>query len=343
MNSRFVTCLFGLGLLSLLSAGCSHTSLRSSRPEPRCLPAALAAEFSYVKQSECPWQEQVVEEKNEYRIRRIAVLISGETTNAQRKIEFDYYDLAQTGPTPVIMVLPMLGGGYSLERHFAAYFASRGYASVIVRRDKRTKSARLEDLNRLLREMVIDHKRVIDWLEAQPDIDATRLGVFGVSMGGIKAALLVPLEERIQAAALGLCGGDLPYILTRTTETGLVKRRDQELQAQNLTLEQAEQKLRSLLTCDPIRYAPYVDPRKVLLVLARYDTVVPIEKGLELKEKMGHPETIMIPAGHYSAVVSIPYIKTESFQFFQRRFAESALATAKANGDNARSGQTGGR
>jgi hypothetical protein len=131
----------------------------------------------------------------------------------------------------------MLGGGYALERHFANYFASRGYASVIVRRDPRTKTAAVEQLNQLFKDMVVDHKRVIDWLETQDDLDCSRLGIFGVSMGGIKGALLLPLEGRIQAAAIGLCGGDLPYILTRTTEPGLTKRREQEMRERNITLK----------------------------------------------------------------------------------------------------------
>ena len=36
---------------------------------------------------------------------------------------------------------------------------------------------------------------------------------------------------------------------------------------------------------------------------------------------MGNPETIMLPGGHYTAELSIPYIKSESFDFFEKRFA----------------------
>ena len=82
--------------------------------------------------------------------------------------------------------------------------------------------------------------------------------------------------------------------------------------------------------CSPISYARYVDPRKVLLVLASYDTVVPIKKGIELKEKMGNPETIMLPAGHYSAVLSLPYIESQSMEFFEKRFAAEQMPVVHA-------------
>jgi dienelactone hydrolase len=219
----------------------------------------------------------------------------------------------------------MSGGGYSIERHFANYFANRGYAAVIVHRDKIPKNLQLlENLNPMMKRMVLDHKRVIDWLEAQKDVDAGKIGIFGISLGGIKGAILTPLENRIQAAIIGLAGGDVPHILVHTTEPGLVKKREDYLKQHNLTLEQAEERLRKMVTRDPLVYAPYVDPNKVMLVIARYDTVVPTEKCLLLKEKMGNPETIMLPSGHYTAALSIPYIKSEAFDFFEKRFNGTA-------------------
>ena len=66
--------------------------------------------------------------------------------------------------------------------------------------------------------------------------------------------------------------------------------------------------------------------RSVLLILASLDTVVPFKKGEELKQKMGNPETITISAGHYTAVVYIPYIQHQALQFFQERFRTGSKA-----------------
>jgi dienelactone hydrolase len=341
MNCRYGMLTLSLGLL--LVSGCSRSSFRTGRVAANTLPPTVAAEFAYARPADSVCKIKVVETRPEYTVRRISLPAPTDVVPTNRWVELDYYDLPTKEKTPVIMVLPMLGGGYALERHFANYFASRGYASVIVRRDPRTKSAPVEQLNQLFKDMVIDHKRVIDWLETQDDLDCSRLGIFGVSMGGIKGALLLPLEGRIQAAAIGLCGGDLPYILTRTTEPGLTKRREQEMRERNITLEECEARLREVLKHDPMRYARYVDPKKVLLVLARYDDVVPIEKGLELKEQMGNPETIMIPAGHYTAALSIPYIKSQSFDFFEKRFAEAAGTVVAKRGGGLTKVQAGRR
>lgn len=328
--SLWLALCFGAAFVS----GCSHSTLRSSHVSLRSLPAEIAAEYACPKGQDFDCKIEMTEQTANYVLKRVHLKPLAEGTNEDRRIVLDYYDLRGTEKPPVVMVLPMSGGGYSIERHFASYFANRGYAAVIVHRDKIPKEQQMiEILNPMIHRMVLDHKRVIDWLETLPDVDAQRTGIFGISMGGIKGAMLAPLESRIRAAIIGLAGGDLPYILAHSTEPGIERRRDAFLKERGLTPEQAEEALRKMITRDPLVYAPYVDPEKVLLVLARYDTVVPIAKGLELKEKMGNPETIMIPAGHYTAVLSIPYIKSQSFEFFEKRFAEvSGKITTKPGG-----------
>jgi hypothetical protein len=312
-----------LSFVAALGTGCTHSSLRSGVVASRSLPAQYVAEYDCPKIGDFDCQTKITEQTAKYTLKEVQIKALPDGTNTNRRIVLDYYDLKDDTRPPVVMVLPMSGGGYSIERHFASYFANRGYAAIIVHRDKIPKDQQMiENLNPMIHRVILDHKRVIDWLETLPDVDATRTGIFGISLGGIKGAMLAPLEGRIRAAIIGLAGGDLPYILVHSTEPGLEKRREEFLKERNLSPDRAEAELRKMLTRDPLMYAPYIDPKKVLLVLARYDTVVPIAKGLELKEKMGNPETIMIPSGHYTAVLSIPYIKSQSFDFFEKRFAE---------------------
>jgi hypothetical protein len=335
MKNRAECLLLAVCLGAVLASGCTHSTLRSSPVSQRSLPAEIAAEYACPKGQDFDCKIEVTEETSNYVLKRVHLKPLADGTNTDRRIVLDYYDVRGTEKPPVVMVLPMSGGGYSIERHFASYFANRGYAAVIVHRDKIPKDQQMiEILNPMIRRMVIDHKRVIDWLETLPDVDAQRTGIFGISMGGIKGAMLAPLESRIRAAIIGLAGGDLPHILAYSTEPGLTKKREQFLKGRGLTLEEGEVALRKMITRDPLVYAPYVDPEKVLLVLARYDTVVPIAKGLELKEKMGNPETIMLPAGHYTAVLSIPYIKSQSFEFFEKRFAEVSDKALTKRGGN---------
>jgi hypothetical protein len=49
------------------------------------------------------------------------------------------------------------------------------------------------------------HSRMLDWLSAQPFVDASRIGFYGLSYGGKTALRVPPLEDRY---ALSICSGD---------------------------------------------------------------------------------------------------------------------------------------
>lgn len=134
--------------------------------------------------------------------------------------------------------------------------------------------------------------------------------------------MLLALEKRVKAGFLALGGGPLSEILAHSKEKGLVKHRDKLLKKHRLSLEEGESILEGAISYDPIKLAKYVDTKKVFLALARWDDVVPYKNGLKLREAMGKPESIIVPAKHYSSVVFIPYIKSQAHQFFQRKFKE---------------------
>ena len=61
----------------------------------------------------------------------------------------------------------------------------------------------------------MDLGRSIDYLETRPDIDTTKLGFYGVSLGAAEGARLVAVDPRFKTAVLasgGLRDGDLPEV-----------------------------------------------------------------------------------------------------------------------------------
>jgi hypothetical protein len=93
------------------------------------------------------------------------------------------------------------------------------------------------------------------------------------------------------------------------------------LAKEHIELKDLEERLRPVITCDPLSVASGIDPRQVLLMLAACDTSVPSKKGWELRRAMGKPETILFPTGHYSTLIFIPYIRNQCLRFFHERFA----------------------
>jgi hypothetical protein len=224
-----------------------------------------------------------------------------------------------------VLLLPISGGEYEVESLFARYFAKNGLAVVLVhRREIGRQTPSPEAINDWLKQNIARNKRVLDWIETRQELDPKRIGMFGISMGGIQAALQAALDQRIQAAIPGLVGGDLPFVLAHSTEKTIAKRRAAFLREHKMSLTRFEEGLRSGITCDPSLMARYVDPRKIMLVLGRCDTVVPFRKGWELREQMGYPETVLLPTGHYTAVLCISYVKIVCLRFFREHLNISA-------------------
>lgn len=303
-------------------SGCCHLPASSRFAKRPPLPPAVGEAFDYPKGGTITCQEKDAGGTPVYSIRRIDLPSAAAATSrseTNRALVMDYFVPRTAGKHPVLVILPMLGGSYPLEKYFASYFGKRGFASIIVHREKPPKDSGWEVLDAMFKQSVLDNRRAMDWIETRPELDARRIGVFGISMGAIKGALLTPLDPRIRAATLGLGGGDIPYILTYTTEHGISKRREAILREQHLSLPELREQLGQCIRCDPNAVAPFVDPAKVLLILGACDTVVPIKKGLELRQKMGKPETVIVPTGHYSAILCLPYIQRQCYKFFQKK------------------------
>ena len=66
-------------------------------------------------------------------------------------------------------------------------------------------------------------------------------------------------------------------------------------EAKGMTFEALQQKVKEV---DPLTYAQNVNPRGVLMVNARRDTIVPPDCTLELWEAMGKPQILWYDTDH---------------------------------------------
>jgi pimeloyl-ACP methyl ester carboxylesterase len=311
----------------LPATGCVHLRLHTPPQAAQPLPASIAAEFALAGGKMLQCHESVLEIHRKYTLLRVELCPTASSLGTN--IAVDYYRLPYSN-SPVIVLLPISGGGYEAESHFARYFAKRGFAVALVRRGEMShETPTPAAIEAWLKQNMSDNKRVLDWVETREELDAKRIGLFGISMGGIRAALLVALDQRIRAATLGLAGGDLPFILAHSTEKGIARRRADFLRNHPMSVAQFESELRKTITYDPALFAPYVDPRKILVVLGIWDTVVPFKKGWELRKELGRPETLLLPTGHYTAVLCVPYVESQCLRFFRKHLATKGAGVRK--------------
>ncbi|WP_084069377.1 alpha/beta hydrolase family protein [Desulfocicer vacuolatum] len=299
---------------------CAHVPLDSHYNGPYNIPDSIKAQYAYAPyRGSC--DEVLLHENQDYSIKQIKLTSTKNIIPSAGHITMDYYAIKGPGKKPLVMVLPILGGSNNVAELFAGWFAKNGMAALIVHRHKAYKKIKeVDSMDTVLRQIVFDHMQVLDWIETRKELDLSNIGVFGVSMGGIKAALVSSLDRRIKASVFVLAGGDIPYILRHSTDKGVQKKRERYLQKNRLSEEQFYIGLKKNITCDPLHYAHYINAENSLMVLAVFDRVVPFSKGLQLREKMGKPETIYLLGGHYSSIIYVPYIQYKALSFFRRKF-----------------------
>ena len=308
-----------IGFPAALSlCGCLHLPPgRSERPLPPLLPPALVDQLARSGSAVSVAESKELEVRDGYRIERIKLEASGDQAAEPPRIVIEYYRLDRER-SPVILLLPMAGGRYNIERKFARYFAERGIAVILAYLTRNSRKPEIKAIDSWVKQSVEDNRRALDWIQDRAELDSNRIALFGISMGSIKGALLAGVDHRIKAAVLGLAGGDLPYILTHTAEPKISQQRKELMSKHGMTLAQLQAKLENSIRWDPKFVASHIHPRPVFMVLGAFDTIVPFKKGWELRRALGKPETLVLPTGHYTAALCIPYIKWQSLRFFRQ-------------------------
>jgi hypothetical protein len=191
-----------------------------------------------------------------------------------------------------------------------------------------------------LQQSVSDVQTVLDWLEAQPDVDAQKLGTIGISIGAIVTHLAMGQDARIKAGVAALGGGDLAgtYRDSSLAQWKLLLRL---LGVSNYKTRPTEAELDKLKVVDPLTYAEQNQPRHVLMIQAARDVIVPPRSAEVLWEKLGRPPIQWLDTNHFAAIdlasgsaarASIAYLKSvwDGAPLAQSEIPEAYAPTLKA-------------
>jgi dienelactone hydrolase len=222
-------------------------------------------------------------------------------------VHCEYFRPERPGRHPAVIVLHILGGDFDLARLFARQMAQGGVAALFVklpyygpRRPEGAKVRMVSENPREtvagMRQAILDVRRGVSWLTAQEEVDPRRLGVFGISLGGITGALALAAEPRLSTGCLMLAGGDLAKVARDNPQ--LAKFVDRWI-AQGGTKEEFFDLWKSI---DPVTYAELARDKKILMLNARHDEVIPPACTESLWHALGEPEIVWYDAGHISSV-----------------------------------------
>ena len=211
------------------------------------------------------------------------------------------------GKVPAAVVFDILDGAGAVSRGQAVWLASQGIPAVRVilpyygpRRPAtapggvkwRFLSTDIAGSLDNVRQGVLDGRRAVQWLATRPGVDPTRIAVVGTSLGSFVGALVAASEPQVTAAALLLGGGGLvDAFSTHPKAAGVLPL----LSLLGITTDALKV---TIAPVDPVTYADQLKTKRLFLIGASRDDVVPPIALTTLWEATGKPRIVWFDATH---------------------------------------------
>jgi len=200
-------------------------------------------------------------------------------------------------PVPAVIVLhPLQSGSGPLETRTCQALNRHGLAAMVMdlpyhaSRRPPVKNAKtgfmseeFNDSTAAIEQALADVSGCVDWLCHQREIDQSRLGIAGISLGAILALSASQHEPRFSAAVSIMGSGDLPAVYA---EGLLTAPQYQKMKRRGITKTSMKNWLGDL---DPL-YAAGKNPNcHVYMIAARHDVVIPARCVKETWAAYGRP------------------------------------------------------
>ncbi len=181
---------------------------------------------------------------------------------------------------------------------------------------------------------ITDIRQAIDWAKGRTEINAEKVGIIGISFGGFISAITMGIDDRIQAGAFLIAGGNSQKIGHFSRKHSMKKeynvteeeyQHNQQAYRQYLS-EVAERGFESVTPpdrsylIDPMTFGHCLQERSVLMLNALWDEYIPREATLDLWEAAGKPAISWFPGTHTTFWLWYPLIHHKISRFLVSAF-----------------------
>ena len=236
------------------------------------------------------------------------------------------------GPHPAMVVLHEWNGASAAQK-LCRLIAGAGVAALLVTEpfslERRAAngpgilSGDPPQMRDALRQAVLDARRGLDYLSRRPDMDPNRLGVGGISLGGILSGLVAGVDPRVRVVLTADGGADF----ARGFWNGLLTLRFRgEIRRRGYTFEQFQ------AVMAPVEASTWLhgfDPDAALMFNGRYDLIVRPEQAETLARALGGTRIVWANTGHYGLGLSAPEAAPVVVRFLRARFFGEGLPFEK--------------
>jgi len=272
-----------------------------------------------------------------YSVVDLSISVHGELPASAATLSVRFHRSRLPGRRPVVIVLPIWGGSTypshkitaalkSKSRHQPHVLELQGDERLLVwRRLEKTETeeefrATAVAMRDRFLETTVELQRLLDWLERQPGVDPSRIGIVGFSMGAVVSGLLLTQEPRLAGAAL-VMGGAEPHEILAGCQGAIRRMRETACRRFGWTEDEFRALFEELYAPgNAANYQTRVHPSRVLIVEARRDHCMPQTSRQALWSTLGEPERLRIPWGHRASFLALTplgfnYLRREIVHF----------------------------
>jgi len=266
---------------------------------------------------------ELLKDKKNYQIYSSKIVGTDPVDGSDLEISFLYYKPKTIEPAPLIIIVPAIDGLSGLEKKTAKKLVRRNFGVFIVLLTETITdpSRPLKEINHFLIKSTVGIRMLVDLSETISDIDANKIGICSVSAGGILSSLALGVELRIKSGIFFVAGGNLPDLLTDSTQKDVKKYRMARMSAEGIESEKEFRiRLKSIIKVDPVLFAHRRDPSDIYMFISRNDKSVPSQNQFELWEAFGKPKFKLLKGGHLFGALNLYFRLNSVYEFYLKVF-----------------------
>lgn len=237
--------------------------------------------------------------------------------------KFHYYETTKQGQHPLIIILPPIGGVNTVDKSIASYMANRGHNVLIALTPEDIADVKrpVDDIDGFLIRTTVSVRHLIDFALERPKVDASRIGGFGASLGGIRLLTLIGVDERISASVVYVGAGNIPEILANSEQDIIKNYREHKMKELNLRdREEYLDLMRANSTVEPLHNVHNFEADNVYMKISNKDTSVPTVNQWETQNAIGTQNYRETDRGHVQAIVAALFERSRIYKFYQSKW-----------------------
>ncbi len=167
------------------------------------------------------------------------------------------------------------------------------------------------------RQSVSDARAIIDFAENGVFGNVEKIFIAGVSLGGMISVITMGTDERIEKGVFILSGGDIEGIFWKSLAMLPLRKYVYRVVKEGYDISSEEREYANISALyDPLTFAKYIPPRKVMMFNGMFDVIIPRFASEELAGVLG-VRPFYLPAGHGSILIYRSFILRKMLKFLK--------------------------